>query len=733
MAFRHTGKFKPHAERKRVHNVRGAMDVAAHHEPPGRSSASRRVLEQRLHGDRLNPGLLLDALRWRRSTITFWVVVGLGAGLFGVLVVKPKFTATSELLLETRRVQTLANDTANATPVDMAVVESQVETLKSDGIARAVVDKLGLWNDAEFAPPGDRAPSASTTDTVQRRQAALNRFKKAMQVLRSGRSYVTQVSFTSLDPNRAATIANALAQAYLDDQFRAKAQSAQRAGEWMEGRLDKLRQQASSGAQAVETFKLSNNIIVDASGKLATERELDELSASLAKARAETSQARARVDRMQASLAASKSVQTKDNGTAARAIPVVADELSNQVILRLRQQYLDVAKQEAEWSAREGANHPAAVNLRTELASLQNSIQDEVARISAAYSSDLQIAEERERSIEKRMTEVFQNTAASREGLVKLRGLETEAQTYKTLYETSLARYTQNVEQQTFPVLEARVVSEATPPADKSSPRVTLILLLSGLAGGMLGLGSAARKEYVESLVRSADQLEHNGVAALGQIATVPGRLLLPKRRNAPPLLLRDRLDTLRAVLVAIGEACEHDDSCVIGITSAQAGEGKTTIAFNLATLMGESNKRVLLIDANLHHPTLTRALARGRGSLLDVVAGRTPLEDAVVGGDYTCDVLGVEGKTTDHPSAVLSSEGMRELIAQARHQYDFIVLDLPDLMHHVDGRAAAKLLDAFVIVVEWGRTGAHTLRTLATANGIASRLIGGLINKSPR
>ena len=107
----------------------------------------------------------------------------------------------------------------------------------------------------------------------------------------------------------------------------------------------------------------------------------------------------------------------------------MTDALSNPVITKLRQQFLDDQNKETEWSTRYGADHQAARNLRAEMAALQHAIWDEISRIAESYKSELQIAKSQEESIDKRMVEVFQQSAETRQSQVRLRELETAANT----------------------------------------------------------------------------------------------------------------------------------------------------------------------------------------------------------------------------------------------------------------------------------------------------------------
>ena len=237
-------------------------------------------------------------------------------------------------------------------------------------------------------------------------QNVLGTVRANLRVTRLGRSYVEQIAYTSLDPNKAATIANAFADAYIEDQLQAKFEATRRASVWLEQRIGELRKQASDAYRAVQDFKSQNSIIIGADGKLASELELDQLGVALAKARSDTTQARAKLDRISRVLE-----QRSDKESFNIPDPIVTDALSSPVITKLRQQFFDDQNKEAEWRARYGADHQAAENLRAEMAALQRAIWDEVSRIAESYKSELQIAKSQENSVDKRMIEVFQKSS----------------------------------------------------------------------------------------------------------------------------------------------------------------------------------------------------------------------------------------------------------------------------------------------------------------------------------
>jgi polysaccharide biosynthesis transport protein len=664
-----------------------------------------------------------------------------------------RYTAQADMIIDTKRVTWTQTEMASENrTVEDASVESEIETTKSEKVAEAVIRRLHLTEDPEFVGSGagfrrrifslfklssgpEQEPS---NDELMRR--VLDAIKGNLRVTRLGRSYIEQIAYTSLDRDKAATIANAFADAYIEDQLQAKFEATRRASAWLEQRIGELRQQASNAYKEVQDFKSENSIIIGVDGKLASEVELDQLGIALAKARADTSQARAKLDRISRVLE-----QRSDKETFNIPDPIVTDALSNPVITKLRQQFLDDQNKESEWSARYGADHTAARNLRAEMAALQRAIWDEISRIAESYKSELQIAKSQEESIDKRMIEVFQKSASTRQSQVRLRELETAANTYRGIYETFLSRFTQSVQQQSFPSTEARVVTAASPPRAPSSPKIGLTIALATLAGLCLGIMSAFAREQMNRQIHTRAQLEKLlGTSCLAVLPAFPQKKPVLRKLQAT----RDSgafrqisevapfsatAEALRYIKVAID--LHPTGGKIIGIVSALPGEGKTTVATGFAAFVAKSGARTLLIDADLRNPSMTRGLGYANApGLVNMVAEKLDFDDLVItDSKYKFDFLPSSTRMKpSNSSDILNSPTVKEMLRAAKSNYDYVLVDLPPILPVVDVKAVAHLFDAFVLVVEWGSTSTDEIIKAVGASPIVSeRLLGAVLNKA--
>jgi polysaccharide biosynthesis transport protein len=713
----------------------------------------------------INFGNLLNALRRRWLFILACVVVSVVLAGTYVVVATPMFSATSSILLDTRMNQFLQKqDIIGDSSVDSTFVDSQVELLNSESIALYVIQKLGLDQDSEFVGPptgtlgvlmwrlgnavtslkhavGLGSDSANSLDDTPQR-IAVETFSKRLTAKRVGMTYVIDINFASQSPDKAAKIANAVADAYVEQGLTSKIDATRRATGWLQDRLKELKTQAAQADASVQQFKSESNLVETGRG-LMSQQQLGDLNSQLAVAKTATAEAKARLDRIQH--VEGNSVL---DGT-------VTDALNNSVITRLRAQYLDLSAQEASLTQRLGPSHQAVIKVRDQMGELRNSIANEVQRIAAAYASDYAIANARQASLEQSLSDLVSEADTSNIAQVKLRDLESSADTYRTLYDSYLQKFQESIQQQSAPVSDTRVITLATPPLFKSSPKTVLFIAAGLLLGLFVGAGTTLARELSADVFRTADDVERGtGFECLGTAPIVklpPNRLrLLPGMRRLQgrkPLdsvtvcetVLKEPFsrfsEALRNVKVSIDGLRLTRDVRVVGIVSAVPGEGKTTIAGNLASLVASTGHRTLLIDADLHRRATTSELARGaRGGLMEALADPLRLAELVQTRHASgLDVLAcVTERRPVNAAEILGSYQMSSLLAEARHVYDYVFVDFAAMMPVVDAKAAAHLVDGFVYVAEWGGSSRKlVLEALSSSDVIRERLIGILLNRA--
>lgn len=694
----------------------------------------------------------LDIIRRQFPTMVAIVAACVILALLYLFTAAPLFTSTAQMVIDTRKVQLFQQQSVlGDIAIDSATVETQVEILKSENISLAVIRDLHLIEDPEFSGGSTGLVGAivgSLTGLLSSGHApsdfeltrkALGVFANNRTVRRLGLTYVMEIGFTSRDPAKAARIANAIADAYIVDQLEAKYQATRRASVWLQDRIKELRTQASAAQKAVVDFKSANNII-DTGGKgLMNQQQLSEVNSQLIMTHAATAEAKARLDRL-------TDILKQDIPDAN-----VGDALKNDTIVKLRAQYVDMASKESIWSAKYGRDHLAAVNLRTQMAEIKKNIQDELRRIQESYKSDYDIAVTREDSIKASLNNLVSESQLTNQAQVQLRELESTAQSYQAMYDNFLQRYMESVQQQSFPITEARVISAATTPLVKSAPKSLIILGVALLGGLVLSFGAATARELSDNVFRTTSQIDEqlgaSCVAILPALsapvrAALP-RTLHPQKNNPAPDLLRYVVDNplsrfseaIRSLKVAIDLNSIVRENRVLAVTSTLPNEGKSTLSTNLAQLIAHGGARVILIDADLRNPSLSRALLPDtKSGLVDVVAQKVQLEEVVNVDPQTGLEMLVAGTTSKllHTNEVLASKQMRDLVALLRSKYDYVVLDMPPMAPVVDVRVTSSFVDSYVFVVEWGKTKIDVVRhNLRGAPEIQDKLLGVVLNKA--
>jgi len=675
---------------------------------------------------------LISMARRRFALVAAVFILSLIAGTGYLFTAVPLYTASTTLLIDKTNGGLVSQMTdAGVVTNDEGAVLSEVEVLRSDAVALYAVEKYNLQeNEIFLAPdPSLRRLIAGVLDVRrlfaedvkpdanEARENAAAVIKSNMSVTRMGRTYVLNISYTSKSPTLSAKVVNAIAEGYLADKLNSKYDATRRASDWLQQRIDELREKALETDLAVQKYKSENGLLT-ASGQLVTEQQMSEISRTLITAQSETSQARARYERI------------KSIVDARRTDAIVTDVLDSSISNDLRKKYLDASKTEAEISARLGSGHAQAVRLRSQMAEYERLMFEELGRIAESYKSDYDVAQSKEKSLADSLTTAAKVSAAAGETQVQLRELERNADTYRNLYQTFLARHQEATQQQSFPITEARVIEKAQVPSLASYPQKPLTLALFGIMGLVVGFAFATVLEFRDRFFRTGDQVKKiTGTNFLGYLPRAKGRADTYVVQHPSSMFA----ETLRAAKVAI-DARGGGNSKVIGVISVLPGEGKSTVAVNFAQLLAMQGERVFLVDADLRSPGATKMLAPVANSgLAEVLTGQDSLSSVIVQDAATgLQFLPAIGKQRfGSSSQILTSKPIHDVLSQARSNADYVIIDLPPLGPVIDARAIAGMIDMFVLVIEWGETSRKAVQSiLVDEPEIQMKLIGAVLSK---
>ncbi|MGO9397017.1 MAG: GumC family protein [Xanthobacteraceae bacterium] len=572
---------------------------------------------------------------WRgKAIILSAVAASLLIAVAFVLIVPHRYTAVTQILIDPTDLHAVGNEltpTNQANDATVLLVESQVRVLTSDSVLRRVVKTEGLDKDPEFA--GQAAAEGIDAST-----AALNALKRRVGVKRAERTYVVDVSVTTREAAKSARIANAIAQAYLQEQTDVRSDAARQISQSLSSRLTELKDRVRAAEDRVEAFKARNNIL-GASGQLVNEQQLTEMNNQLTASRARTAAARARLDQVQ-------QLQLSKNEPGA-----FPEAIQSQTITALRSQYAEVMRREAEQMTSLGARHPAVIEIRAEAERLRHMIDDEVRRIALSARTEYEGARANEEMLAANLEKLKSNAVTTNEAMVTLRELDRDVQANRAVYEAFLVRARETGEQERLDTKNIRVISPAAAPLYRSYPPSNALLALGAVLFGVAaGSGIVfARETYGFGLPRAKSDGGARGklggavkdVVPTAQPPSIPVLAVLPNTDVSFGLSAaenpRSRLSKeLYKVHQAVRAGQQERGNPSVLVVAADDEDDTVAVSLMLAAVAAASQK-VLLIDTDLDQRTLAAVDGdRSDAGFTDVALGRRELRDVVIRDEET-------------------------------------------------------------------------------------------------
>ncbi|MGN6764871.1 MAG: polysaccharide biosynthesis tyrosine autokinase [Rhizobiaceae bacterium] len=716
---------------------------------------------------------LLAIAQRRAKMVIFCTIAGLALGILYLIVTPPEYTSVADVLLDDS-MQKYAQDTASPAPAAAqldAQVYSQTEIMKSERLARSVVaaEKLDQnnaflyppqspldWVKGEvkgvigwFLPKSEQAGEAGVSPGEAKVQRAVEILQNNLTVTRVGHSNVIEASYVANDPGLAGSIARAYSKAYLTDQLNANFDATEQASIWLQGRIDDLRERSQQAALETEKYRAAHGL-TSTSGELLSDQQLSDLNKQLILAQADTANAFARYNQFKAIVDSGP-----DNAVKNATVPTdkTVGGSNNAIINDLKARYLDITRREQEIASRFGENHPQAVALRAQQADLAKQIYHELQQLTESYRNEYQVAQAREESLRQNVSKLAGQSTSDSQSMVQLRNLEQRADALSTLYRDFLSRNAQALQQASFPIAKARVISDAIDPKSPSSPKKILVLGLSIVLGMFAGGGIGAVQEFRERFFRTGEDVRNTlNLNFFGYLPRLGRRVVHAKKDDLPvggvppsqtpsPLRIASRApassfaETLRNIKLGV-DIVLHGKPCkLVSFISVLPREGKTTVAANFAELCAATGARTLLIDGDMRNPGLSRALSIApEAGLVEAILGEERWQNVVkvTSGTRLSIIPNVLGGRLSHTSELLSGPGMANLINAARGSYNYIIVDLPPFGPVVDAKAFEQHVDGFVLVAEWGTTPRNLVRTaLQNEPRIAAKVLGVVLNKT--
>jgi polysaccharide biosynthesis transport protein len=616
---------------------------------------------------------------------------------------------------------------------DAEYLETQSKNLKSDRLAVAVIRQLRLDQNPDIVEdPKVRAadhfepsPRADVLQLSPAEEAALGAFRGRLTIYRDTASRLISVSFASHDPALAALITNSVANTFIEQSFQEKNRAVMKSTEWLSKQLDDIRQRMEESNRVLLEYQNTVGVADVGDGRNTFAQQLDDLDRQLTLAQSDRIQLQALLENVQ------------------RSSPDSLPEVRNSpVVQQLSEKLADVKAQLSQTMVVYGDNHPTVKKLRSQRDELESQLQAQKLAIVSTIHSSYAAAQARE----KLMNSQVQGATKQLNEMERYNALKREAQANSDLYNTLFAKVKEAGIAATSRSSNLRVVDEARAQTGPTRPNRVLNLAVGILAGLLGGIAVAFLREQMDTRIFTAEDLRRSigdsNVAVLpvfsnnGQGAALPQSkhesILVSDKTLAPEVrFLIDRpsspeAEALRSLHTSMMLSCVGRPPQVVLVVSSLPGEGKTTVASNLAIATAQQGS-TCIVDADLRRGHMAQAFGITHHlGLTDVLQGAVPLERVLVDVPNVRNLTAIPANAGNiNAGQLVCSEAMRDLLRELRRRFQFVIIDSAPLLPFADGRALSVVADGLIFV---GRSGITTREILGQSLQLLQQMHGAPI-----
>ncbi|PZM16884.1 GumC family protein [Rhizobium tubonense] len=654
-------------------------------------------------------GQLFRAVWQRRAKVIVITLVGASLAFAAAKIISPEYRSETRLLIEPRAAAFATTTTEGAAAnagslLDELNIASQVQILQSADLIKQVITELKLYDRPEFEASGKSSALSDILVAMHLKKSQLEKapeermldaFVERLQVYQINTSRVIGISFTSRDPELAASVPNAMAKVYLSTQSGAKLDSNSEATRWLEPEIASLREKVSEAEKKVADYRTANGLLQTSDTSTFSNQQLTDISGQLAQVRGDKANADARAQAVRNALSSGRSTDT------------LADVSGSQNMQRLKATESNLESQISDLSTTLMNGHPKLKSLRAQLADIRQQIDRETKKILASIENEAKVAELREQQLLQQSNVLKADSARAGEDTVGLNALEREATAERQLLETYLARYREAAsrsDKNSSPA-DARVVSTASAPADPYFPKVVPIVVVAALATFILTsivimlielfsgralqpVRSADEEPVVErkkmlSARRTPTKVGSQPAASASMLSVAADDELAremeqsvdfgaePVTRSAeePPEPEEDfSIQSVADYLL------QRSPSIVIAISPT--GDNGSTATVMLARTIADAGRRVVLVDmTGTACPTRLMAEKPGLPGVTDLLCGEAAFGDTIH-PDRLSDAHLVPQGTSDVKRAMRGADRLALILDAMSSAYDMVLVE---------------------------------------------------------
>lgn len=672
---------------------------------------------------------ILTIVRRRKWILLGSVAFCLVLGLVVTLLMTPKYTAatTVEIQRETQSITDVDGAKQGSGGFsDQEFYQTQYGLLASKALAERVATDLRLYENVQFLQmakiggsdwfSGNRM-SATAPPRNDRIAAVGGYLLQKIEVVPERMSRLVVIKYTSPDRDIAKRVADMWATDFIQVTLERRYEATTYARKFLEQRLGQLRSRIDESELRLVRYARSEGIVnlpsVGTVGSANNERslaadDLVSLNNELASATA---------DRIRE--------ESRRGGSGGPA----GETMQNGLLSTLRQRRAELAADYARLMVQFAPDYPPAKALREQRKQIDASIEREQARVTGALTENYTAAVSRERALRERVSALKSGVLDFRQRSIQYNILQRDVDTNRQLYDALLQRYKEIGVAGGVGVNNISIVDTAELPGAPSSPRLLLNMLAALFAGIALGALAALLLEQLDQGIVDPGEVEGTfGTPLLGTIPATTDHSVLEA--------FTDRKSALSEAYVSLQTnlafTTTHGLPRVIGVTSSQASEGKSTTSYALAHSIARSGHRVVLVDADMRSPSVHHWFdVANTVGLSNYLTGNDSLNEMVQPTRFERMSFMTAGPQPPSAPELLSGERMDEFLEALLAKFDHVIIDAPPVMGLADAPLIASRVEGTLFVIESGRTHREMARvSLGRLRAANAALLGIVLTK---
>jgi len=678
---------------------------------------------------------------WRTVKLYKWYIMGFVGTvtlltMFYVYSMDPIYRANTTVLIESQETKVLSiEEVYGLNTEDQEYYQTQFEILRSRDLAERVVKHLDLTAHPMYDPAQAKQgmiaglmsmvsePPVELTPT-QTLEQVVDTVMKNLSITPVRNTQLVSITFHSPDAKVAAEVTDTYAEQYIKHHLEEREGVTLKATDWLSDRLGDLRETLQESEQKLQAYRESEELVDVQGVQTLGADEIEEVTQRYVEAKQIRSQAETTYEQMR---------ELGPNPPAYQLLAIPSIQ-SNDLVSALSQRKSMADSKVTELSQRYGPKHPKMISALSEASSAEDQLYQQILSVADGIRTNYFAALQTEKALQRQLSTAKSTLQDINRKEIKLRELEREVETNRKLFNMFLTRAKETEEARGLQAAHARVVDPAVIPQKPVKPNKSISLIVSVFLSSAFAIGIAIFKESTRNTVRTSDDVEEKlGTPLLGFLPRVAGN----KSTSTYHSFLSDPqshfAESMRTVRTSFVLSNMDNNSKVVLVSSSVPDEGKSTVALNLAEALG-SMEKVLLIDADLRRPSLTKVLSLDHHlpGLTQLISGKCSLKECIFDVESSSISVITTGNVQGvNPLEIVSSKRIGLLIKQLAEKYDRIIIDSPPIHAVSDALVLAAQADSVMYVVKCDDTPAPVAaKGIKNLRAVGAKVAGVVLNQ---